>query len=66
MIDLQDYDVECVEQEIIWQYHKPWMGEPDSDSPITIQNFTPCKVKNDKDFGAQSVTAIGTLLQTFP
>lgn len=29
-------------------------------SPMTIQNFTPCKVKNEKNFGAQSVTAVGT------
>lgn len=37
-----------------------WRLQPNASSPMTIQNFTPCKVKNEKNFGAQSVTAVGT------
>ena len=37
-----------------------WRLQPNASSPTTIQFFTPCKVKNEKNFGAQSVTAVGT------
>lgn len=37
-----------------------WRLQPNASSPMTIQDFTLCKVKNEENFGAQSVTAVGT------
>ena len=37
-----------------------WRLQPNASSPTTIQYITPCKVKNEKNFGAPSVTAVGT------
>ena len=41
-----------------------WRLQPNASSPMTIQNFTLCKVKNGKNSGAQSVIAVGSHYMT--
>ena len=61
MVDLHDYDIELIEREILWKYNDNRRDYSDCDCLLSLrksminENFTPCKVKNEKNFGAQSV-----------
>ena len=63
MVDLHDYDIELIEREILWKYNDNRHDYSDCDCLLSLrksminENFTPCKVKNEKNFGAQSVAS---------
>ena len=57
MVHLHDYDIELIEREILWKYNDNRHDYSDCDCLLSLrksminENFTPCKVKNEKNFG---------------